>query len=32
MGKKEKALIIAAIDIRIKEEEKAKKDAERKAR
>lgn len=32
MGKKEKALIIAAIDIRIKEEEKAKKDAKRNAR
>lgn len=32
MNKKEKALIIAAIDIRIKEEEKAKKDAKRNAR
>lgn len=32
MNKKEKALIIAAIDIRIKEEEKAKRKAERDAR
>lgn len=31
MSKKEKALVIAGIDIRVKEEKKAREDAERKA-